>query len=256
MTMLSIAGLCSGYGKIAVLHDVGLTIERGQIVTLIGANGAGKTTLLKTISGLIRPTAGTIAFEGKSIARRPPHRIVGLGLSQVPEGRAILKRMTVLDNLRMGAFTRRDREVNADIDAVFVRFPALAERRDNMAGTLSGGEQQMLAIGRALVARPTLLLLDEPSLGLAPKFITRIFLTLRELQKEGKTILLVEQNARQALQVADRGYVMERGRIVLTGAGRELLQMPEVQRTYLGQNDDAKPRPTRGNGGTSVRHSA
>jgi branched-chain amino acid transport system ATP-binding protein len=236
MTMLAVRGLRSGYGKIEVLHNVDLTIERGQIVTLIGANGAGKTTLLKTISGLIRPTAGTIEFQGKSIVRRPAHKIVALGLSQVPEGRAILKRMTVLDNLRMGAFTRSDRQIDNDIDKVFERFPALAERRDQPAVTLSGGEQQMLAIGRALVARPSLLLLDEPSLGLAPKFVTRIFLTLRELQKEGKTILLVEQNARQALRIADHGYVMERGRIVLSGSGQELLNMPEVQRTYLGQN--------------------
>jgi len=236
MTMLKIHGLRSGYGKIEVLHDVDVTIEPGQIVTLIGANGAGKTTLLKTVSGLIRPAAGTIEFDGKSIARRPPHKIVRLGLSQVPEGRAILKRMSVLDNLRMGAFTRNDSEISRDIDSVFERFPALAERRGQMAVTLSGGEQQMLAIGRALMARPTLLLLDEPSLGLAPKFITRIFLTLRELKKEGKTILLVEQNARQALQVADHGYVMERGRIVLSGSGQELLNMPEVQRTYLGQH--------------------
>jgi branched-chain amino acid transport system ATP-binding protein len=235
MTMLALNGLRSGYGKIAVLHDVSLSIERGQIVTLIGANGAGKTTLLKTISGLIRPTAGTIEFEGKNIARQPAHKIVALGLSQVPEGRAILKRMTVMDNLRMGAFTRHDSEITADIGKVFERFPVLAERREQMAATLSGGEQQMLAIGRALIARPSLLLLDEPSLGLAPKFITRIFQTLRELRQEGKTILLVEQNARQALQIADRGYVMERGRIVLTGNGGELLSNPEVQRTYLGQ---------------------
>jgi branched-chain amino acid transport system ATP-binding protein len=235
MTMLVLNGLRSGYGKIAVLHDVSLSIERGQIVTLIGANGAGKTTLLKTISGLIRPTAGTIEFEGKNIARQPAHKIVALGLSQVPEGRAILKRMTVMDNLRMGAFTRHDSEITADIGKVFERFPVLAERREQMAATLSGGEQQMLAMGRALIARPSLLLLDEPSLGLAPKFITRIFQTLRELRQEGKTILLVEQNARQALQIADRGYVMERGRIVLTGNGGELLSNPEVQRTYLGQ---------------------
>jgi branched-chain amino acid transport system ATP-binding protein len=236
MSMLSISGLRAGYGKIEVLHDVALSIEQGQIVTLIGANGAGKTTLLKTISGLIRPAAGTIDFEGESIVRRPPHRIVARGLSHVPEGRAILKRMTVLDNLRMGAYVRSDSEVGRDIDSVFTRFPVLAERRDQMAGTLSGGEQQMLAIGRALVARPRLLLLDEPSLGLAPKFVTRIFLTLRELKQEGKTILLVEQNARQALQVADRGYVMERGRIVLTGSGQELLNTPEVRQTYLGQS--------------------
>jgi branched-chain amino acid transport system ATP-binding protein len=227
MTMLALQGLRSGYGNIEVLHDVSLSIERGQIVTLIGANGAGKTTLLKTISGLIRPTAGSILFEGRNIA---------LGLSQVPEGRAILKRMTVMDNLRMGAFTRRDPQIASDIDNVFRRFPALQERREQMSATLSGGEQQMLAIGRALVARPSLLLLDEPSLGLAPKFITRIFQTLRELKKEYKTILLVEQNARQALQIADRGYVMERGRIVLSGSGADLLNNPQVQNTYLGQH--------------------
>jgi branched-chain amino acid transport system ATP-binding protein len=236
MSMLSIAGLRAGYGRIEVLHDVALTVAQGQIVTLIGANGAGKTTLLKTISGLIRPNAGSIDFEGESIARRPAHRIVARGISHVPEGRAILKRMTVLDNLRMGAFVRRDAEVARDIDAVFGRFPVLGERRAQMAGTLSGGEQQMLAIGRALVARPRLLLLDEPSLGLAPKFVTRIFLTLRELRQEGKTILLVEQNARQALQVADTGYVMERGRIAFSGSGAALLDMPEVRRTYLGQS--------------------
>jgi branched-chain amino acid transport system ATP-binding protein len=234
--MLKIQGLRSGYGKIEVLHGVDLRVEQGQIVTLIGANGAGKTTLLKTISGLIRPTAGVIEFEGAGIARRPAHKIVALGISHVPEGRAILKRMTVFDNLRMGAYVRNDPEVARDLSLVLERFPALAERQNQMAGTLSGGEQQMLAIGRALVARPRLLLLDEPSLGLAPKFVTRIFLTLRELKAEGKTILLVEQNARQALQVADTGYVMERGRVVFSGPGRELLNTPEVQRTYLGQS--------------------
>ncbi|MEJ2374740.1 MAG: ABC transporter ATP-binding protein [Pseudolabrys sp.] len=234
--MLTIHGLRSGYGKIEVLHDVDLTIERGQTVTFIGANGAGKTTLLKTISGLIRPSAGTIEFQGESIARRPAHKIVGLGLIQVPEGRAILKRMTVMENLLMGAFKRNDPQISRDIAAVIERFPALAERREQLAGTLSGGEQQMLAIGRALMARPKLLLLDEPSLGLAPKFVTRIFLTIRELQKEGMTILLVEQNARHALRLADRGYVLERGRIVLRGSGQELLNMPEIQDTYLGQH--------------------
>jgi branched-chain amino acid transport system ATP-binding protein len=236
MTMLTIAGLRSGYGKIEVLHGVDLRIDKGQIVTLIGANGAGKTTLLKTVSGLIRPSAGVIEFKGGNIVRRPAHKIVALGISHVPEGRAILKRMTVLDNLRMGAYVRSDAEVARDLASVLDRFPVLAERRNQMAGTLSGGEQQMLAIGRALVARPQLLLLDEPSLGLAPKIVTRIFLTLRELQQEGKTILLVEQNARQALQVADYGYVMERGRVMLSGPGTDLLSMPEVQRTYLGQD--------------------
>ena len=236
MSMLSIKGLRSGYGKIEVLHDVTLDVARGQIVTLIGANGAGKTTLLKTISGLLRPSAGSITFEGKSIMRRPPHKIVELGISHVPEGRAILKRMTVIDNLRMGAYVRNDSEIAEDIEAALARFPLLSERRLQIAGTLSGGEQQMLAIGRALVARPRLLLFDEPSLGLAPKIVSQIFLTLRELKNEGKTILLVEQNARQALRAADDGYVLERGRIIYSGSGEELLNMPEVQRTYLGQS--------------------
>ena len=235
MTMLAIRGLHSGYGKIEILHHVDLTVEQGQIVTLIGANGAGKTTLLKTITGLIRSSAGEMDFEGTSVVGRPAHKIVALGISHVAEGRAILKRMTVLDNLRMGAYVRSDSEVDRDITQVLERFPALAERRNQMAGTLSGGEQQMLAIGRALVARPRLLLLDEPSLGLAPKIVTRIFITLRELKQEGKTILLVEQNARLALQIANQGYVMERGRIVMSGSGKDLLDMPEVQRTYLGQ---------------------
>ena len=236
MSMLSIKGLRSGYGKIEVLHDVALDVAQGQIVTLIGANGAGKTTLLKTISGLLRPSAGSITFEGKSIMRRPPHKIVELGISHVPEGRAILKRMTVIDNLRMGAYVRTDSEIAEDIEAALARFPLLSERRLQIAGTLSGGEQQMLAIGRALVARPRLLLFDEPSLGLAPKIVSQIFLTLRELKNEGKTILLVEQNARQALRAADDGYVLERGRIIYSGSGEELLNMPEVQRTYLGQS--------------------
>ena len=236
MSTLSIKGLRSGYGKIEVLHDVALDVAQSQIVTLIGANGAGKTTLLKTISGLLRPSAGSITFEGKSIVRHPPHKIVELGISHVPEGRAILKRMTVIDNLRMGAYVRNDSEIAEDIESALARFPLLSERRLQIAGTLSGGEQQMLAIGRALVARPRLLLFDEPSLGLAPKIVSQIFLTLRELKDEGKTILLVEQNARQALRVADHGYVLERGRIIYSGSGKELLNMPEVQRTYLGQS--------------------
>ena len=236
MTMLSVKGLRAGYGKIEVLHDVSIEVAQGQIVTLIGANGAGKTTLLKTVSGLIRPAAGTITFEGENLVRRPAHRIVQLGMSHVPEGRAILKRMTVIDNLRMGAYVRNESKIADDIESVLARFPVLSERRLQAAGTLSGGEQQMLAIGRALVACPRLLLFDEPSLGLAPKIVSQIFLTLRELKNEGKTILLVEQNARQALRVADHGYVLERGRIVYSGSGEELLNMPEVQRTYLGQS--------------------
>ena len=234
--MLAIKDLRAGYGKIAVLHGVDLNVERGQIVTLIGANGAGKTTLLKTISGLVRPTAGSIEIEGGSITHRPAHEIVELGISQVAEGRAILKRMTVLENLRMGAFVRNDPEINRDVREMFKRFPALQERQDRLAGILSGGEQQMLAIARALMARPRLLLLDEPSLGLAPMIVTQIFRTLRELKGEGKTIFLVEQNARQALQIADQGYLLERGRIALQGTGESFLDNPEVQRNYLGKH--------------------
>ena len=236
MTMLSVRGLRAGYGKIEVLHEMSIGVEQGQIVTLIGANGAGKTTLLKTISGLVRSSAGTIEFEGRNIAGMAAHKITGLGMSLVPEGRAILKRMTVIDNLRMGAYVRDDKDIDRDIDATLERFTALLERRDQIAATLSGGEQQLLAIGRALVARPRLLLLDEPSLGLAPKFVTLIFRALRELKTEGKTILLVEQNARKALQVADYAYAMERGRVAISGTGQELLNMPEVRRTYLGQS--------------------
>src|SRR2546421_10863952 len=253
MTMLSVKGLRAGYGKIEVLHDVSIDVAQGQIVTLIGANGAGKTTLLKAVSGLIRPSGGSITFEGESLVRRPAHKIVQLGMSHVPEGRAILKRMTVLDNLRMGAYARRDAEIDTDIAAVFARFPALAERRAQLAATLSGGEQQMLAIGRALIGRPRLLLLDEPSLGLAPKFVTRILQTLLDLKREGKTILLVEQNARKALQIADFGYVMERGRIVLSGTGANLLNDSQVQRTYLGQHA-ARVRRVQGASGDASSH--
>ena len=235
MSLLEIRDLHAGYGETEILHGVSLSVEEGRIVTLIGANGAGKTTLLKTISGLIRPSAGEIEFDGRMIARRPPHWTVKAGISQVAEGRAILKRMTVMDNLRMGAHLRNDRGVAADFERILEKFPVLAQRAGQLAGTLSGGEQQMLAIGRALMARPRLLLLDEPSLGLAPMIVTNIFRTLRELREEGNTIFLVEQNARRALQLADEGYVLERGRISLSGAGDSLLNNVEVQRTYLGK---------------------
>ena len=235
MTILAIKDLHAGYGKIEVLRGVNISVGRGQIVTLLGANGAGKTTLLKTVSGIIRATQGSIKLEGTSIARHPAHKIVHMGVSQVAEGRAILKRMTVLENLKMGAFIRSDPEIDKDIEEMFKRFPALHDRQDRLAATLSGGEQQMLAIGRALLARPRLLLLDEPSLGLAPMVVTQIFRTLRALKAEGKTIFLVEQNARQALRIADRGYVMERGQIVLEDTGESLLNNPEVQHTYLGK---------------------
>ena len=235
MSLLAIRDLHAGYGEIEVLRGVALAIENGEIVTLIGANGAGKTTLLKTISGLVRASAGGIAFEGREIAHMRPHKVVMMGISQVAEGRAILKRMTVTENLEMGAHTRRDRDVRNDLARMLEKFPVLAERHDQLAGTLSGGEQQMLAIARALMARPRLLLLDEPSLGLAPMIVTQIFRTLRDLREEGNTIFLVEQNARRALQLADRGYVLERGRIALEGSGSELLDDPMVRQTYLGR---------------------
>jgi branched-chain amino acid transport system ATP-binding protein len=235
VSVLAIRGLKAGYGEIEVLHGIDLAVDKGEIVTLIGANGAGKTTLLKTISGLIRPAGGAIDFEGRSIVRLPAHRIVGLGISQAPEGRAILKRMSVYENLLMGAYSRSDKDIRPDADAVMQRFPVLAERRTQTAGLLSGGEQQMLAIGRALMARPRLMLLDEPSLGLAPMIVTEIFRILMDLRSEGRTIFLVEQNARRALQVADRAYVMERGSITMSGTGAELLDNPAVREMYLGR---------------------
>ena len=244
MSLLEVRDLHSGYGQSGVLHGVDVSVDEGDIVALIGANGAGKTTLLNTVSGLVRPTRGSIALGGDEIHRLAPHRIVERGVSQVAEGRAMLKRMTVLENMKMGAHTRRDSEVEKDIQAMLTKFPALQERRQQLAGLLSGGEQQMLAIARALMAKPRLLLLDEPSLGLAPMVVTDIFRTLRVLKEEGKTIFLVEQNARRALQLADRGYVLERGRIALEGTGSELLNDPQVQHTYLGRrarNDQSNP---------------
>ena len=233
--MLVVDDVFSGYGKSQVLHGVSLSVNEGEIVALIGANGAGKTTLLKTISGLIQTRSGTIKFQNIEIQNLSAHRIVESGVSQVAEGRAMLKRMTVLENLRIGAHVRKDKEVRQDIDQIFSKFPVLGERQDQLAGLLSGGEQQMLAIGRALMARPRILLLDEPSLGLAPMVVTEIFRTLRALRDDETTIFLVEQNARRALQVADRGYVLERGQIALEGTGQRLLDDETIQQTYLGK---------------------
>ena len=233
--MLVVDDVFSGYGKSQVLHGVSLSVNEGEIVALIGANGAGKTTLLKTISGLIQTRSGTIIFQNTEIQNLSAHRIVESGVSQVAEGRAMLKRMTVLENLRIGAHVRKDKEVRQDIDQIFSKFPVLGERQDQLAGLLSGGEQQMLAIGRALMARPRILLLDEPSLGLAPMVVTEIFRTLRALRDDETTIFLVEQNARRALQVADRGYVLERGQIALEGTGQRLLDDETIQQTYLGK---------------------
>ena len=235
MTMLVVDDVFSGYGKSQVLHGVSLYVNEGEIVALIGANGAGKSTLLKTISGLVQAQSGIIRFQNTEIQNLSAHRIVESGVSQVAEGRAMLKRMTVLENLRIGAHVRKDKEIRQDIDQIFSKFPVLGERHDQLAGLLSGGEQQMLAIGRALMARPRILLLDEPSLGLAPMVVTEIFRTLRALRDDETTIFLVEQNARRALQVADRGYVLERGQITLEGTGQRLLDDETIQQTYLGK---------------------
>jgi branched-chain amino acid transport system ATP-binding protein len=233
--MLRVSDLHVGYGAIRALKGVSLEVNDGEVVALIGANGAGKSTLLRTISGVLTPTAGDIAFEGRSIRGLAEDKIVRLGILQVQEGRGILTRMTVQENLEMGAYGRSDRAgIRQDMDMVFAKFPVLRERRWQFGATLSGGEQQMLAIGRALMARPQLLMLDEPSLGLAPLLVNEIFRTIRDFKREGRTILLVEQNARKALQCADRGYVLETGTIVLTDSGEALLKSEEVQAAYLG----------------------
>ena len=235
MALLELNGVDAFYGRVQALRGVTLTVDAGEVVALIGSNGAGKTTTLRTISGLMHPPGGTIAFGGRDITRTPAHEIVGLGICQSPEGRRLFPRMSVLDNLLMGAFTRKDPAgIQADMQRVFELFPRLKERIAQLAGTLSGGEQQMLAIGRALMARPKLLMLDEPSLGLAPILVETIFQSVREINSQGTPILLVEQNATKALEVAHRAYVLETGSIVQTGTGRELLSSPDVQRAYLG----------------------
>jgi branched-chain amino acid transport system ATP-binding protein len=234
--MLEIKNLTVGYGAITALHGISLSVPAGSIVTLIGANGAGKTTALKTISGLLKPRTGEILYDGKNIAGRPPHQIVKLGLSHVPEGRMIFANLTVLENLQMGAYLQRDRAVvRRELDHVFAAFPRLQEREKQIAGTLSGGEQQMLAIGRALMSRPKLLMLDEPSLGLAPLLVKTIFEKIVEInRREGITILLVEQNAKLALEVSGFGYVLETGKVALAGDAAMLRQNPQVKSAYLG----------------------
>jgi branched-chain amino acid transport system ATP-binding protein len=226
------------YGSIHALKGISLEVRRGEIVTLIGANGAGKTTTLRSIMQINKARRGRIVFEGKDITTVPPHQIVKRGIAQSPEGRRLFPRMTVTENLEMGAFQRSDRAgIREDMDRVFSLFPRLAERRSQKAGTMSGGEQQMCAIGRALMARPTLLLLDEPSMGLAPIFVERIFETVVEVNKQGTTILLVEQNALMALEVASRGYVLETGRIALADDASALRENEQVRKTYLGEGD-------------------
>ncbi|HLG21394.1 MAG TPA: ABC transporter ATP-binding protein [Candidatus Manganitrophaceae bacterium] len=234
--MLSIRNLHAQYGLAPVLKGISLDVEAGEVVALIGANGAGKTTTLMTISGIVPSRSGTITFCGEDIQGLPPHEIVKKGICQVPEGRRIFPRLSVLENLEMGAYLQTGaKEREEDFGQVFSLFPILRERRFQQGGTLSGGEQQMLAIGRALMSRPKLLLLDEPSLGLSPLMAQKIFEMIKEISRQGKTILLVEQNARAALTLADRGYVMETGQIVLTGAAGRLLENPDVQTAYLGK---------------------
>ena len=233
--MLKIDDINVYYGAIHAIKGISLTVNQGEIVTLIGANGAGKSTTLRTISGLLKPKTGSITFQGQDIAGTPAHKIVGLGISQVPEGRRIFTEMTVMENLDLGAFIRKDKDgIAADKKRVFELFPRLEERQDQVAGTLSGGEQQMLAMGRALMSRPKLLLLDEPSMGLAPLLIKEIFSIIEDINKSGTTVLLVEQNANMALSIANRAYVLETGRITLSGSAKELAASEDVRKAYLG----------------------
>lgn len=233
--MLKVDNINVFYGAIHALKGISIEVNEGEIVTLIGANGAGKSTTLRTISGLLKPKDGTITFEGKNIAGIPAHHIVKQGLSQVPEGRRVFAHMTVLENLELGAYIRSDTKgIKEDMDQVFGRFPRLAERRSQLAGTLSGGEQQMLAMGRAMMSRPRILLLDEPSMGLAPLLVKEIFSIIKDINQAGTTVLLVEQNANMALSIAHKAYVLETGRITLSGSARELAASEEIRKAYLG----------------------
>jgi branched-chain amino acid transport system ATP-binding protein len=235
MALLEVRGVDAFYGRVQALRGIALAVDQGEIVALIGSNGAGKTTTLRTISGLVRATDGQILFDGHDITHTPASAVVKLGICQAPEGRRLFSRMSVYDNLQMGAYSRRDRQgIQEDLERVYALFPRVHERRSQLAGTLSGGEQQMVAVARALMARPKVLMLDEPSLGLSPILIETIFSTLVEINTQGTPVLLVEQNANKALEIAHQGYVLETGSIVKEGSGRELLESEEVQRAYLG----------------------
>ena len=234
--LLQVTDLRVSYGAIDALRGVSLEVREGEVVALIGANGAGKTTTLRAISGMLRASSGTIRLDGEEVSGLPSHRLVSRGMAHAPEGRGIFLNLTVRENLLLGAYLRDDQdEIVADADKAYALFPILAERREQVAGTLSGGEQQMLAVARALMSRPKLLLLDEPSLGLAPQVVEKIFAVLREVNEGGVALLLVEQNAHKALQLAHRAYVLETGQIVMSGTGRELLSSPEVRKAYLGE---------------------
>ena len=233
-TILKVDNINVYYGAIHAIKGISFEVNEGEIVTLIGANGAGKSTTLQTVSGLLRSRTGSIEFNGENISHVPAHKLVYKGLAQVPEGRRIFLQMSVEENLEMGAFTQKNADIDADLESVYEQFPRLRERKKQIAGTLSGGEQQMLAMGRALMSHPKLLMLDEPSMGLAPILVEQIFDIIRQLHKNGTTILLVEQNAQMALSVADRAYVLETGKITLSGTGKELAESDEVRKAYLG----------------------
>ena len=236
MAMLTIKDLEVYYGVIQAIKGVSFEVNQGEVIALIGANGAGKTTILHTITGLIAPKNGSVLFEGKELTKTPAHKIVSLGMAHVPEGRRVFADLSVYENLRMGAYTRKDRAENEEtLEKVYERFPRLKERRNQMAGTLSGGEQQMLAMGRALMSKPKILLMDEPSMGLSPIMVNEIFSIIQEVSDSGTTVLLVEQNAKKALAIADRGYVLETGNIVLEGKASDLLNNDSIKKAYLGE---------------------
>ncbi len=236
MPMLEVKDLQVYYGVIQAIKGISFHVEEGEVIALIGANGAGKTTILHTISGLIAPKEGSVLFEGKNITKIPGHKIVSMGMAHVPEGRRVFAQLSVLQNLKMGAYTRKDKEeIQASLKMVFERFPRLEERQNQLAGTLSGGEQQMLAMGRALMSHPKLILMDEPSMGLSPIFVNEIFDIIEKVSKSGTTVLLVEQNAKKALSIADRAYVLETGNIVLEGRAEDLLNNDSIKKAYLGE---------------------
>ena len=236
MAMLEVKDLNVYYGMIQAIKGISFEVNKGEVIALIGANGAGKTTILHTISGLVSPKSGSIVFEGKDIAHLPAHKIVSMGMAHVPEGRRVFSELSVLQNLKLGAYTRKDKkEIEETLNNVYKRFPRLEERKNQLAGTLSGGEQQMLAMGRALMSHPSIIIMDEPSMGLSPIFVNEIFDIIKEVSKSGTTVLLVEQNAKKALSIADRAYVLETGRIVLEGNAKDLLNNESIKKAYLGE---------------------
>ena len=236
MAMLSVNNLQVHYGMIQAIKDVSFEVNEGEVIALIGANGAGRTTILHTVSGLLQPTQGSVVFEGQDITKVPAHKIVSLGMAHVPEGRRVFAQLTVLENLKLGAYTRKDKnEMEETLQMIYKRFPRLEERKNQIAGTLSGGEQQMLAMGRALMSHPKIILMDEPSMGLSPIFVEEVFKIIRDISAEGVTVLLVEQNAKKALNIADRAYVLETGNIILQGDAKKLMNDESVKKAYLGE---------------------